>query len=117
VAGLWRRLVAADDDRRLDRLRPPAGRCRRWGCVVASAIAVLRADTRRRVKLAVAVALLVYPAQAGLGAIVATTGGTDQTSAIHLLAGVTIFGSLLAALTWWLEAETGDPDDVAEWVA
>ena len=80
--------------------------------VLASAVAVLRTDSRRRVKWAVAVALLVYPAQAGLGAVVATTGGTDVSSAIHLLAGVTIFGSLLAALTWWLEAETGDPDDV-----
>ena len=80
--------------------------------VIASAVAVMRASSRRRVQLAVAVALFVYPAQAGLGAFVATTGGTDQTSAIHLLAGVTIFGSLLAALTWWLEAETGDPDDV-----
>jgi protoheme IX farnesyltransferase len=54
----------------------------------------------------------LYPAQAGLGAVVATTGGTGATSAIHLLAGMTIFGSLLAALTWWLEAETGDPEDV-----
>jgi protoheme IX farnesyltransferase len=80
--------------------------------IIASAIAVLRADTRRRVDLAVALALLAYPAQAGLGAVVATTGGTDRISAIHLLAGVTIFGSLLAALTWLLETETGDPDDV-----
>ena len=80
--------------------------------IIASAIAVLRADTRRRVDLAVTLALLAYPAQAGLGAVVATTGGTDRISAIHLLAGVTIFGSLLAALTWLLETETGDPDDV-----
>ena len=80
--------------------------------IIASAIAVLRADTRRRVDLAVALALLAYPAQAGLGAVVATTGGTGRISAIHLLAGVTIFGSLLAALTWLLETETGDPDDV-----
>ena len=80
--------------------------------VLASAVAVIRTDAARRVKLAVGVATVVYPAQAGLGAVVATTGGTDRLSAIHLLAGVTIFGGLLAALTWWLEAKTGDPDDV-----
>ena len=80
--------------------------------VLAATVAAWRTDTRRRVRLALTVALLAYPAQAGLGAVVATTGGTATTSAIHLLAGMTIFGSLLAALTWWLEAETGDPDDV-----
>ena len=80
--------------------------------VLAVAVSAWRTATRRRVRLALGVALVLYPAQAGLGAIVATTGGTEATSAIHLLAGMTIFGSLLAALTWRLEAETGDPDDV-----
>jgi protoheme IX farnesyltransferase len=80
--------------------------------VVTVSVLAWRIDTRRRVKLALGVALGLYPAQAGLGAVVATTGGTETTSAIHLLAGMTIFGSLLAALTWRLEAETGDPDDV-----
>ena len=80
--------------------------------VVAVSVAAWRRQTSRRVRAALAVGLLLYPAQAGLGAVVATAGGSETLSAIHLLIGITIFGSLLAALTWWLEAETGDPDDV-----
>ena len=82
--------------------------------VAATAITAWRTDTSRRVRAALALALVLYPAQAGLGALVATTGGTRTLSAIHLAAGVTIFGGLLAALAWWLEAETGDPEDVPE---
>ena len=82
--------------------------------VVATTIVAWRQQTSRRIRAALTVALLLYPAQAGLGALVATTGGTETLSVIHLAAGVTIFGGLLAALAWWLEAETGDPDDAPE---
>jgi len=82
--------------------------------VLATTIMAWRTDTSRRVRAALTLALLLFPAQAGLGALVATTGGTRTISIIHLAAGVTIFGSLLAALAWWLEAETGDPEDVPE---
>ena len=82
--------------------------------VVATTIVAWRQQTSRRIRAALTVSLLLYPAQAGLGALVATTGGTETLSVIHLAAGVTIFGGLLAALAWWLEAETGDPDDAPE---
>ncbi|MFO7832914.1 MAG: heme o synthase [Halohasta sp.] len=82
--------------------------------VVATTVLAWRRPTSRRIRAALAVALLLFPAQAGLGALVATTGGTELLSVVHLAAGVTIFGGLLAALAWWLEAETGDPDDVPE---
>ena len=80
--------------------------------VVATTLLAWHTGASRRVRGALTGALVVYPAQAGLGAVVATTTVTETTSAIHLLAGITIFGTLLAALTWWLEGETGDPDDV-----
>ena len=82
--------------------------------VVATTIMAWQTETSRRVRAALGLALLLFPAQAGLGALVATTGGTRTLSAVHLAAGVTIFGGLLAALAWWLEAETGDPEDVPE---
>jgi protoheme IX farnesyltransferase len=64
-----------------------------------------RAD--RRVKAALGAALLLYPAQVGLGAFVAA----GVTSAgFHLLVAMTIFGSLVLALAWQLEAETGTDD-------
>ncbi|WP_058365314.1 heme o synthase [Haloparvum sedimenti] len=79
--------------------------------VVAAAAAAWLGDERRRVRAALAVAVLLYPAQVALGAVVAVEGASAVVSAVHLLAGVVIFGGLLAALAWWLEAETGDPDD------
>jgi len=82
--------------------------------VLATTTMAWRTDTSRRVRAALTLALVLFPAQAGLGALVATTGGTQTISIIHLAAGVTIFGGLLAALAWWLEAETGDPEDVPE---
>ena len=82
--------------------------------VVATTVMAWRRSTSRRIRAALTLALLLYPAQAGLGALVATTGGTPTLSLVHLTAGVTIFGGLLAALAWWLEAETGDPEDVPE---
>ena len=82
--------------------------------VLATTTMAWRTDTSRRVRAALTLALVLFPAQAGLGALVATTGGTRTISIIHLAAGVTIFGGLLAALAWWLEAETGDPEDVPE---
>jgi protoheme IX farnesyltransferase len=82
--------------------------------VLTTTIMAWRTEASRRVRAALTLALVLYPAQAGLGALVATTGGTQTISIIHLAAGVTIFGGLLAALAWWLEAETGDPEDVPE---
>ena len=82
--------------------------------VLATTIMAWRTDTSRRVRAALTLAFVLYPAQAGLGAFVAMTGGTQTISVIHLAVGVTIFGGLLAALAWWLEAETGDPADTPD---
>ncbi|WP_280536196.1 heme o synthase [Halopenitus sp. POP-27] len=79
--------------------------------VVAAAVAVFRDRAATRVKAATALVLLAYPIQAGFGAYIATTDITRSVSVLHLVTGIAIFATSLAALTWWLEAETGDPDE------
>ena len=80
--------------------------------VVASAVVAWRERRSRRVRAAVTAAALLYPVQAGLGALVATDGVTaGALSLAHLGLGMTLFGGLVAALGWTLEAETGDPDE------
>jgi len=79
--------------------------------VLAAGVAAWRADTRRRVRLSLGISLVCYPVQAALGAVVATTGAAGFLPAAHLLVGMVIFGGLVAALAWTLEAETGDPSD------
>jgi protoheme IX farnesyltransferase len=82
------------------------------GLLVAGAVlAGIRVAVRRRVWVALLVAAALYPLQAGLGAVVATTGGTAPLSAVHLVLGMAIFAGLVAALAWTLEATTGDPDE------
>jgi protoheme IX farnesyltransferase len=72
------------------------------------ALAVLGwSDVERRVRAAVAVALVLYPLQAGFGALVAN--GADFAG-LHLLVGMVIFGALVLALAWHLEAERGTDD-------
>ena len=77
--------------------------------VVAAAIAAFRGETTRKVKATVAIALVLYPAQIGIGALIATA--TTVPGGVHLLAGVTIFGLLLVALAWHLEYVTGGADE------
>ncbi|MFW5916956.1 MAG: heme o synthase [Halorubrum sp.] len=76
-----------------------------------SAILAWRAGARRRIRVALAGALLLYPTQAGVGALVAVGELPAALGSVHLLLGVVIFGATLAGLAWWLEAETGDADD------
>ena len=77
------------------------------GLLVLAAAAVGWSTASRRVKAALAVALLLYPAQAAIGAVLAT-GTTIET--LHLPAAMVIFGALVLALAWRLEAETGTDD-------
>ncbi|MFB6220485.1 MAG: COX15/CtaA family protein, partial [Halolamina sp.] len=70
-----------------------------------------RRDESRRVRSSLVVALALFPAQVAVGAVVATTPVTAAVSTLHLVVGVAIFGGVLAALAWTLEAVTGDPDD------
>ncbi|WP_418285784.1 heme o synthase [Halorubrum sp. DTA46] len=79
--------------------------------VALSAALAWRDDASRRVRLALALAVVLFPAQAGVGALVAVGGLPAALGSVHLLLGVVIFGSVLAGLAWWLEAETGDIDD------
>jgi len=80
--------------------------------VGAAAVAWGRNESRR-VKAALLVALGLFPVQSGVGAVIATTTVTPTAavSGLHLGIGVVIFGGVLAALAWSLEAATGDPND------
>ena len=72
--------------------------------VLATAIVGWRRETSLRIRTALAVAVLLYPVQAGVGAVTATTGTPALVSALHLLGGMGIFAGLLLALAWSLEA-------------
>ncbi|WP_380674920.1 heme o synthase [Salinigranum sp. GCM10025319] len=78
--------------------------------VVATLVAAWRENEPRRVRAATTLSAVLYPLQAGLGALVATTEG-GVLRATHLVVGTAIFGGLVAALAWTLESRTGDPDD------
>jgi protoheme IX farnesyltransferase len=88
--------------------------------VLATAVVGVRADADRRVTVALLAALALFPVQVSVGALVATSGAGPLVSNGHLLVGMTIFGALVLALAWRLEAETGtddtsavrDPDDL-----
>jgi protoheme IX farnesyltransferase len=60
-----------------------------------------------RVKAALVAALLLYPAQVAVGALVATG---DTFAGLHLVVAMSIFAALVLALAWQLEAETGTDD-------
>jgi protoheme IX farnesyltransferase len=81
------------------------------GLVLAAAVLTRRDGADRRVSLAVGLALVLYPFQVAIGAFVATSTASPPLPMTHLITGMAIFGSLIAALTWQLEAETGGADD------
>jgi protoheme IX farnesyltransferase len=78
--------------------------------VLAAAVGAVRQHARRRVTAAALTALVLYPVQVLVGAVVATSGASAPFPGIHLLVGVSIFGALVLALAWHLEAETGGAD-------
>ena len=71
----------------------------------------LTSDASRRVKAALLVGLGLYPAQVGLGALVATTGAAGLVPVAHLVTAMAIFGAVVLALAWTLEAQTGTPGE------
>jgi protoheme IX farnesyltransferase len=82
--------------------------------VAGTAVVGLRSAAGRQVKAALLVAVVLFPVQVALGAFVATSAGTGPLVANgHLLVGMTIFGALVLALAWRLEAETGSTDEHA----
>jgi protoheme IX farnesyltransferase len=79
--------------------------------VLGAAAVAVRSSADRRVKATAIAALALYPAQIGVGALLATTAGASVIPGLHLLVGVGIFGSLVVSLAWHLEAETGAIDE------
>jgi protoheme IX farnesyltransferase len=81
--------------------------------VLATAVVAWLGDADRRVRAAVALPLVLYPVQIGLGALAAGPGTSLALSAIHLAVGVSIFAGFVLALAWTLEPEELDePEDV-----
>jgi protoheme IX farnesyltransferase len=77
------------------------------GLLVVVAAALGWSEFDARVRGALAAALVLYPVQAGFGALVAYGVGY---SSLHLLVGMGIFAALVLALAWHLESETGSDD-------
>ena len=77
--------------------------------VLVAGVAGMRASEDRRVRAALAFALLLYPVQVGLGALTATQGPSTALSGLHLLAGVGIFAGFLVSLAWLLEGDDDAP--------
>ncbi|WP_394337321.1 heme o synthase [Halalkaliarchaeum desulfuricum] len=75
--------------------------------LVFTTLLAWRRGVEARVKAALGLAVVLYPLQAGIGAVVAVAGASASLSAIHLALGVLIFASTLAALAWRLEILTG----------
>ncbi len=74
--------------------------------VLAAAVVAWRSG-RRRVGLAALAAVALYPLQVGVGAGVALGAVPASVASLHLVVGMGIFGALVVALAWHLEAETG----------
>lgn len=71
--------------------------------VLGVTVLAWRYDLDRRVKVAMTVALALYPIQVGLGAFTATSPSGGVASGAHLAVGLAIFSSLVLALAWALE--------------
>jgi protoheme IX farnesyltransferase len=81
--------------------------------VVVTAVVGWRVATRPRVKYALLAAIALFPVQIGIGALVATGGATGNLPVAHLGIAMTIFGALVAALAWHLEAGADDDQPVS----
>ncbi len=76
--------------------------------ILGTAAVSFAVEVPRRVRLAVAGALLLYPAQVAIGGLVAVFGEAVPAG-VHLGVAMVIFTFLLVALTWTLE--DGAPDE------
>jgi len=79
--------------------------------VTAVAALVRRPAMDRRVTVALGVALLGFPVQIGLGALVVTSGATATLTTAHLVTGMAIFAALVGALAWHLEPDREAPGE------
>ncbi|AGB17459.1 protoheme IX farnesyltransferase [Halovivax ruber XH-70] len=71
--------------------------------VAASGLAVRRATLGRRIRVAVYAAVVAFPVQVGLGAVI-VVGGPSLANDVHLVLAMGIFATLLVALVWTLDA-------------
>ncbi len=79
---------------------------------VAALASLRRDDISTRVRVALGVALVLYPVQVVVGAFVAVETGAAPFPLAHLVAGMGIFAALTLALAWHLEpAETDEPEE------
>jgi len=81
--------------------------------VLLTAAVGFRRVAERRVRVALAAALALFPVQIGLGAVVTVTGAAGVSPAVHLGVAMAIFGALVFALAWHLETEYGDAGESA----
>jgi len=79
--------------------------------VLGAVVVAFRTDTPRRVRAAGVIALVLYPTQIAFGAFLAMGLSSLPVPGLHLAVGLSIFASLVVALAWQLEAETGGADD------
>ncbi|WP_254838129.1 heme o synthase [Natronomonas marina] len=77
------------------------------GLLVAVTAVFAWSDLGGRSRAALGTAVVLYPVQAGFGALVASGGGV---AGLHLAVAMAIFAALVLALAWHLEAETGTDD-------
>ncbi len=85
------------------------------GLLLVTAYFVWQSTVRPRVRWVLGFALVLYPAQIVVGALVATSIGSPYLPGIHLAIGVGLFGALVLALAWNLETETGRDDISGSW--
>lgn len=72
--------------------------------LVVTAVIAWRSSASRRVRLALGIAMALYPVQMGIGALAATVGASPVLTGTHLVVAMGIFSSLLVALLWQLES-------------
>jgi len=111
-ACLWERRRAPDGDRGLDRPRPPAARGRRGGprCPLRRPCMARRREPSNPGCAHRRAARVPRASRRGRARRGGQPPGRARLSSPS--PRVAIFAAVLAGLAWWLEAETGDPDDV-----
>lgn len=82
--------------------------------LVLGAAVVGWTEASRRVRRTLVLAIVLYPVQVGIGALVATRNAPSNIAGFHLLTGAAIFVSLALALAWQLEDETGELENRAD---
>jgi len=75
--------------------------------LAASTVASLAVDAPRRLRLVLAAALVLYPAQVAIGGVTVLSG-QEFLPVVHLAVAMVIFTFTLVALTWSLERNAGE---------